>query len=492
MMIINWLDRRLNGVTMYRLVAYGLIFILVGSLIEGAIGLMAIKPLPILVSTAVLLAAGFFFDRLLPLAFNVTANIESSLITCLILALELPPSSNPKQLVFYALASGIAISSKYILAIHHKLLFNPAALAAVILGATGLLPAIWWVGSPAILPLTALFALILLRKIHRYEIFFIFLFAALAVTILLSNLNHVATLMALKTALISSPLVFVGSVMVTEPITLPSTKNRQQLYALLVGLIIMSQLHYSLFYATPEIALIIGNIASYIVSYKRSLTVRLVSRTQLTSQLYIFKFEADHPLKFIPGQYAQWTLKTAHWDRRGNRRSFSIASAPGDKIIELAMRIPKDKPSSFKRNLLAMPKGGKLQVAQPSGDFVLPKNPQVKLAFMAGGVGITPFASMVKTLNDKIEHRDIVLIYSVSNTKELAFNKSWQQATKLGLNLIPLTERIDQTKLSSLVPDLAERLIYLSGPPGFVNSYKAMIKNITKHPKIKTDYFSGY
>jgi glycine betaine catabolism B len=124
----------------------------------------------------------------------------------------------------------------------------------------------------------------------------------------------------------------------------------------------------------------------------------------------------------------------------------------------------------------------------------LPKDSSKKLAFLAGGVGITPFRSMAKYMIDSGEKRDAVLLYSASSETELSFQQLFSQAERSGLKTFYVTNGyLDQLKIKTLLPDFAERRFYISGPYGFVQAVEtALLKLGVGSGEIITDYFPGY
>ncbi len=76
-------------------------------------------------------------------------------------------------------------------------------------------------------------------------------------------------------------------------------------------------------------------------------------------------------------------------DRRGNRRFFTIASAPGAAEVWLGVKV-HPVPSAFKKRLMALKPGNRVHAAQLAGHFVLPRAKDRKVAMIAGGIGITP------------------------------------------------------------------------------------------------------
>jgi ferredoxin-NADP reductase len=502
---LKTLDKALNGVTMYRLLVYGLFFLLALSVGLSLLGKLPISALAITVSAIVILSVGFIADRTLPVLWGATANKDSSLITSLILCLILPPSIAVHNLSLLALACLIAIASKYILVLRQKHIFNPAAIAALILGLTNLLPAIWWVGSPALLPATIVFGLLVLRKIRRFQLFFSFLGASLAVGIILGLIHSQPIGYVLMTAFRSSPLIFLGTIMLTEPSTTPPRIWQQRLYGLIVGALFMSQLRFGFVTATPELALILGNIYVYLVSPKYKLSLRFKGKTRLAPDIYDFSFNGAKSIKFQPGQYLEWTLPNVKTDNRGNRRIFSIASASEEDEIHFAVKVSASS-SNYKKRLLELEPKDLIIAGQLSGDFILPRNQEQKLVFIAGGIGITPFVSMAKSIIKTKIKQDIVLLYFINEPNDFCYQSLWLEALKFGLRVVPimskteptsawtgLTGRLTSQVLDKQIPDYLDRRFYISGPNALVENYSRLLKQLKiKKNKITIDYFSGY
>lgn len=505
MRLLKAIDSYLDSITMYSLMIYGLGLLLASGLLFSLLGRLPIPASHIIASSIVIITVCFIADRLLPIIFSATANKYSSLITALILCLILQPSNSIHDLALVSLGSLIAISSKYVLAIHYKHLFNPAALAALVLGLSGLLPAIWWIGSPVMLLPTLIFGLLVLRKIRRFQLFFSFLSASLIVALWLGMRHDQTLTYIISTLFKSSPLIFLGSVMLSEPSTSPPRLKQQIIYGVLVGAIFTSQLHLGSVSATPELALIVGNIYAYLVSPKYKLRLKLKLKQQLAPQVYGFHFTGAQQLNFEPGQYLEWTLPNSKSDGRGNRRVFSIASPPGEDEIHFATKFT-EKGSSFKKDLLSLKPGDLIMAGQLAGDFVLPKGTAVKLAFIAGGIGITPFVSMAKTIIKDRKKRDIVLIYLISSPEDFCYQEVWQAASSFGLRVVPILSSKEPSKswkqrtgyltdkvLIEEVPDYIERRYYISGPPGLVSSYYRLLTSMkVKRRDIVRDHFSGY
>lgn len=163
--------------------------------------------------------------------------------------------------------------------------------------------------------------------------------------------------------------------------------------------------------------------------------------------------------------------------------------------------------SSFKKAMYKMDGSVKMIGAQTAGDFTLPPNPEQKLVFIAGGIGITPFRSMLKYLLDTQQRRDIILFYANKRVDEVVYRDVLSAAyTKLGVRTFyTLTEttavpqnwpglvgRINEQIIMKAVPEYQERVFYLSGPPDMVRAQEQILKNMkVKNDHIKKDFFPG-
>lgn len=251
----------------------------------------------------------------------------------------------------------------------------------------------------------------------------------------------------------------------------------------------------------------IGNIFAYIVSPKTKHRLSLVSNQRLSNDIHEFTFNAAEKISFKPGQYFEWTLPKLFLEGRGNRRYFTIASSPTEENIGLGVRI-FSQGSRFKQELVNMKPGDEIWASQLTGDFILPENKQTKLLCIAGGIGITPFRSMIKYLVDRNEQRDIVLLYACGSADSFVYQDIFAEAEKVvGLKVLYIISDlknipagwqgksgfIDEKLLQNCVPDYKQRMYYLSGPNSMVETYIKLLTSIgIKRKAIKKDYFPGY
>jgi ferredoxin-NADP reductase/Na+-translocating ferredoxin:NAD+ oxidoreductase RnfD subunit len=500
------LDDALDGITMYRLVLYVLIGLLGCAVILAALSMLPFSPVALVMSAVVLVVLSWGANAVLAWAFDAPSNVESAIITALILALMLDPPRAPADLPLLGWAAILAMGSKYLLALHRQHFFNPAALAAVLTAWALREPASWWVGAPGMVPAVLLGGLLVVRKVRQEELVICFLAAALVTLGGATLVQHSALPRELRQLFLASPLLFVAAVMLTEPQTLPPTRQTKRIYGLLTGFLIVPQIHLGQLYSTPELALVIGNLYAFVVGPKQRVTLTLRRQTRLSPSVVDFAFATSRRMTFAPGQYLECTLAHAHPDGRGTRRFFTIASSPTEPALHLGVRFAA-RGSSFKRALSKLDRKMELIGAQIGGDFTLPPDPHRKLAFIAGGIGITPYRSMLKYLIDTRQRRDIVVVYATRSTDEIVYREILGEAqARLGTkvhyllsdaetapaNWTGLRGHLSEQMVRDMMPDFRERLFYLSGPPGMVRVHMQVLKSVgVRRRQIKTDFFPG-
>jgi ferredoxin-NADP reductase len=188
----------------------------------------------------------------------------------------------------------------------------------------------------------------------------------------------------------------------------------------------------------------------------------------------------------------EWTLEHEKPDTRGNRRYLSLASSPTEDEVRIGVKVGSP-PSSFKRKLMNLVPGQKIVAGQLIGDFTMPKDMGKKLVFIAGGIGVTPFRSMVKYLIDTNQRRDIVLMYSAKEG-DFVYKDVFDQAHyKLGIKTYYNVGRFQENFIFKEVPDYKNRIFYLSGPKSMVDGFKNTLRQLSvANSQIKTDYFPGF
>ncbi|OGE65064.1 hypothetical protein A3I48_02790 [Candidatus Daviesbacteria bacterium RIFCSPLOWO2_02_FULL_36_7] len=476
------IDDLLNGITMYRLLFYVLIFLVGVAVTLSFFKFLPFDPVNLILSAAFLTLVCWATNTIFAKVFKVPANFESVYITALILTLILTPIRSIHDLILFFWVAVLSQSAKYILAINKKHLFNPAAFAVVLTAIVLNFSASWWVGTAWMAPFVVVTGILIVRKIRRVDLVFSFLFTALVLILGVSILKGNDLISVAQKLILDTPILFFSFVMLTEPLTTPPSKVKQILYGGLIGV--------GFWQIAPEIALLVGNIFSYIVSPKGKLLLKLKEKDKIAPDIYEFVFDVDKKFNFLPGQYMEWTLSNKP-DSRGNRRYFTIASAPTEKNLHIGVKFYPDS-SNFKRTLIFLSPGDEIIAGQLSGDFILPEDSTKKLVFIAGGIGITPYRSMIKYLQDISQKRDIILLYSSKKESDFVYKdilnyvKTIYVATEKG-------QYIDETMIKKQIPDFKDRIFYISGPHSMVDAFEKTLKEMgVSGQQLKVDFFPGY
>jgi ferredoxin-NADP reductase len=301
----------------------------------------------------------------------------------------------------------------------------------------------------------------------------------------------------------SSPLFFFAFVMLTEPLTAPGKRWQRLIFGAVVGALSAPNVHLGTFYLTPELALLAGNLVAFALAPQGRFALTLERIEHAAGDAYDFIFRSDRRVAFEAGQYLEWTLLLDRSDGRGNRRYFTIASPPTEKRVRLGVKF-YPRASAFKRRLAELRPGDRVFAAQVAGDFTLPIDPDAKIAFIAGGIGITPFRSMLQYLVDKQEARPIVVLYANERAEDICYGDVLAAAERrLAIRTEFVVARnpgpqdhaglVDARLIRLAIPDFAERIFYVSGPQAMVRAVREELRKLGVHrSRIKVDFFPGF
>src|SRR3989304_2712659 len=219
--------------------------------------------------------------------------------------------------------------------------------------------------------------------------------------------------------------------------------------------------------------------------------------------------EPEKPVSYIAGQYFYFTIPQLKYpDPRGNTRHFTLSSSPTEgNLLRNTTRIRDE--SGYKRTLDELEIGVLIDGEGPNGTFILDEKETGPHVFLAGGIGITPFRSMVKYAADKNLGTKIHLIYSNSIPEEIAFkeellnlSKSWPNL-KLDMTITKpeetkepwqgLTGRVDEALITKLVPDFLQKTFWVCGPPPMVDAMEGALGKLgLSSGKVRSEKFTGY
>jgi ferredoxin-NADP reductase len=234
---------------------------------------------------------------------------------------------------------------------------------------------------------------------------------------------------------------------------------------------------------------------------------KLLSRVEVAEGTMAFHFERPSQFDFKPGQSADVTLfNPPETDSEGNTRAFSIASSPFENQLMFATRM---RDTAFKRSLKKVPLGTVVKIDSPMGSFTLHKNSAKPAVFLAGGIGITPFVSIVRQADhDRLPHK-LHLFYSNRRAEDTSFLEALQTLEKSNPNFQLVctmtamsqsqkewkgeTGLIDKEMLSRHLTTLRGPIYYSAGPPAMVAGMREMLVGAgVDEDDIRTEEFGGY
>lgn len=221
---------------------------------------------------------------------------------------------------------------------------------------------------------------------------------------------------------------------------------------------------------------------------------------QEAANITTFYFKPEKSAQYTAGQFAEWTLKHPKPDDRGIKRWFTISSSPTEELVTITTKFA-DKPSSFKQALRNLKPGDEILMSDPMGDFVLPKLIQTPLVFVAGGIGITPFHSILSWLNSVKEARPIKLIYAVNNEDEIVFDDLISNS-EIDLTIVVSEpsaawggerSQLNAEVILGLGTPTDDALVYVSGPEPMVEKLEKDLKQAgLRKQQFVGDFFPNY
>lgn len=227
-------------------------------------------------------------------------------------------------------------------------------------------------------------------------------------------------------------------------------------------------------------------------------------KREVADQTLQVTFQTEEDITFQPGQYMDVVLINPPYDdAKGPKRHFSIVNSPNEKrTLMLTTRL---RDSAFKKSLKELPIGTEVDIHHIGGTFVLPQETKKPIVWIAGGIGITPFMSMIKFIQEENLSYNITLIYSNRNSQSSVFLEELQKIAEINPNfklILTMTDdpnwnqekrKIDGQFIKDYVSDPNNVTYMVVGPPGMVEAVVSVLKDIgVGKDNIMFENFTGY
>ena len=234
-------------------------------------------------------------------------------------------------------------------------------------------------------------------------------------------------------------------------------------------------------------------------------TVKLLAKEPVAQGTMAFHLERPAGFEFRAGQAFEIILPGGPEGEDGSH-AFSIVTAPHEAELMFATRM---RDSRFKRALGALPLGAELNIDGPFGSLTLHKNPARAAVLIAGGIGITPFMSMLRSAAEQQSQHKLVLLYSNRRPEDTAFLAELQALVKrnsrfhlmatmtdMGHSQQPWegsTGIIDSAFVQHAIAGLAAPIFYVSGPPALVEAMRnTLVQAGVDEDDVRSEEFFGY
>jgi ferredoxin-NADP reductase len=232
----------------------------------------------------------------------------------------------------------------------------------------------------------------------------------------------------------------------------------------------------------------------------------LLGRTEVAEGTMAFQFERPNNFVFKAGQYIDLTLPSQPGLPNGLTHTLSIASSPSDEELVVTTRM---RDTVFKQAMSILPIGSRATIEGPMGSFSLHKNTARPAIFLAGGIGIAPFLSMLLYATEKKLRHPIVLFYANRYLEDAAFiDELWKlERANPRFRFVPILTRTDKNyrgwkgetghlsaeMLLTCVGILRGPIYYIAGPPTMVaGAWRTLSEVGVDEDDIRTEEFAGY
>ena len=232
----------------------------------------------------------------------------------------------------------------------------------------------------------------------------------------------------------------------------------------------------------------------------------LIGHEDVADGTKAFYFRRPAGFQFRAGQYIDVTLlDPPQTDTEGNTRTFSLVNAPSADTLIIATRM---RDTAFKRVLASLPLGSYVNIKGPMGSFCLQRDASLPTILLAGGIGITPFMSIIADAADRKLSHELFLFYSNRKPKDAPFLDHLAHLSSLNqhFHFVPtMTEtgdangwkgesaRLSPGLIGRHVPDFLHARYFIAGPPAMVAGVsQSLLQSGVEEDNVRADEFFGY
>jgi len=235
----------------------------------------------------------------------------------------------------------------------------------------------------------------------------------------------------------------------------------------------------------------------------KEVRVKFIEKVKRTPTVMSFRFLPPEKINFIPGQFLQLVFDENNRKNKDLNKYLSFSCSPQKPYIEVTKRLSE---SEFSNKLINLVKGEEILVQAPLGSIVF-KEEMKSIAFLIGGIGITPVVSILEYICEERLDTDVLMFYSNRREEDIAFRKELDSLRCANNNIkiiytitdcAPKDDTcvfgfIDKNLIAAKAIDLTSRTIFIYGPPGMVTTMKGLCFDLgCEKENVQIESFIGY
>ena len=495
-------DRALGRLSPHRAATCALLAVHAAAALLGALGRLDVAPEASAATVAAAAAGVLLIGAAGAATTGTRVHIESALVTALVIALVVEPSTRTEPLVGAGLVGAAAGLTKLLVRARGRHLLNPAAAALVVAGllvapTLGVAAPVWWVAVPELAPVVLVSGALLVRRTGTGAVAFAYVLAHLGATAAWAAATGGDLPATVRAALLGGPVLVVALFVVVEPLTQPARRVPRIAVAALAGALPAVPLWLGPAAMTPELAVVVGNVVTALVAAPRAVQLVVERHTDVGSDAHEVTLRPRRALRWHPGQWVELDVGRCRPDGRGRRRALPLVPA-GES---LAVAVTKgERPSGFASALVDAPVGSVVRATAVAGDFLLPRDPTVPVLMVTSGIGVSAFLA-------HLEHagpRDIVLVVEcpIGLPPPYAARLARTRARVVVVSPEPVPHlparwtwfegtRLTAASLEHAMSDLPRRRAYLAGAPDLVRRARRVVRSAGVR-RVRTLVLHGY
>ena len=230
------------------------------------------------------------------------------------------------------------------------------------------------------------------------------------------------------------------------------------------------------------------------INFIKPTSLTFARKEHIVGDVYSFIFECSQPLTWHAGQHGLIELKLPNG--KISRRMFSLSSAPAESVVTITTHWRGEQASDYKKALWNLRRGDKARIRGPVGPVYI-RDLTTQNVLIAGGIGITPFHSIIKDAFIKNHDLNATLLFANSDVSTVIFKNELEKLSRklrhVNIQYIINPAKVTEKDILLANADTSSGMYFLSGPPKMIRAYKKLLKNMDiPRGRIKSDLFVGY